>query len=167
MLRRPPRSTLFPYTTLFRSPEDSAVARHDRVAPRPPFHHPEVRLAVADVAVELDERAGVAEALDPLAREQLALLTLALDRLGASRMAGLVAERLQPLELALRRVGAFGLLLLVGRRHARSVPRAGPQPSGGTACGAVVRTCRLRLRVRLKRPVEPPEGIAGRCLGYG
>src|SRR5256885_10673521 len=26
MIRRPPRSTLFPYTTLFRSPPDAAVA---------------------------------------------------------------------------------------------------------------------------------------------
>src|SRR2546422_4551776 len=26
MIRRPPRSTLFPYTTLFRSPEDTAAA---------------------------------------------------------------------------------------------------------------------------------------------
>src|SRR2546428_9408764 len=26
MIRRPPRSTLFPYTTLFRSPDDDAVA---------------------------------------------------------------------------------------------------------------------------------------------
>src|SRR2546427_13252889 len=28
MIRRPPRSTLFPYTTLFRSPDISAVADH-------------------------------------------------------------------------------------------------------------------------------------------
>src|SRR5260370_19192736 len=28
MIRRPPRSTLFPYTTLFRSTEDDGVARH-------------------------------------------------------------------------------------------------------------------------------------------
>src|SRR5207247_7364527 len=27
MIRRPPRSTLFPYTTLFRSPQDQARAR--------------------------------------------------------------------------------------------------------------------------------------------
>src|SRR5690349_24029048 len=27
MIRRPPRSTLFPYTTLFRSPGDAAVSR--------------------------------------------------------------------------------------------------------------------------------------------
>src|SRR3712207_7806491 len=30
MIRRPPRSTLFPYTTLFRSREDPAGARLDR-----------------------------------------------------------------------------------------------------------------------------------------
>src|SRR3712207_7788284 len=33
MIRRPPRSTLFPYTTLFRS-EDVEVARRHRLAPR-------------------------------------------------------------------------------------------------------------------------------------
>src|SRR2546430_12125274 len=36
MIRRPPRSTLFPYTTLFRSLEledGRALARHDRAAP--------------------------------------------------------------------------------------------------------------------------------------
>src|SRR2546429_1745860 len=37
MIRRPPRSTLFPYTTLFRSQEDepAAVFHHDDVFP----HH--------------------------------------------------------------------------------------------------------------------------------
>src|SRR2546430_7475367 len=35
MIRRPPRSTLFPYTTLFRSPERRAVgSHHDHVASR-------------------------------------------------------------------------------------------------------------------------------------
>src|SRR2546422_9415320 len=35
MIRRPPRSTLFPYTTLFRSPAATALARHDpREVPR-------------------------------------------------------------------------------------------------------------------------------------
>src|SRR5947208_11996013 len=29
MIRRPPRSTLFPYTTLFRSPDDGARAQQD------------------------------------------------------------------------------------------------------------------------------------------
>src|SRR5256885_13094676 len=36
MIRRPPRSTLFPYTTLFRSPPHGRVgARHGRQNPRP------------------------------------------------------------------------------------------------------------------------------------
>src|SRR5262245_62996750 len=42
MIRRPPRSTLFPYTTLFRS-GDAHIARRsaDRhVAPRPRSHRP-------------------------------------------------------------------------------------------------------------------------------
>src|SRR3712207_6917793 len=50
MIRRPPRSTLFPYTTLFRSPvlvdvrpevepagRDRAVRQLDRVVPAPPL----------------------------------------------------------------------------------------------------------------------------------
>src|SRR3712207_7071178 len=32
MIRRPPRSTLFPYTTLFRSPPDDAGSLHARSA---------------------------------------------------------------------------------------------------------------------------------------
>src|SRR5256885_4040880 len=32
MIRRPPRSTLFPYTTLFRSVHDRAKRQHDRDA---------------------------------------------------------------------------------------------------------------------------------------
>src|SRR2546422_4333544 len=32
MIRRPPRSTLFPYTTLFRSPEEASDALHDAPA---------------------------------------------------------------------------------------------------------------------------------------
>src|SRR3712207_8392268 len=42
MLRRPPRSTLFPYTTLFRSP------RKPKHAPKPPPElHPEFAAALA------------------------------------------------------------------------------------------------------------------------
>src|SRR2546426_7596275 len=36
MIRRPPRSTLFPYTTLFRSPPPGASARDGRCAADPP-----------------------------------------------------------------------------------------------------------------------------------
>src|SRR3989454_9242515 len=34
MIRRPPRSTLFPYTTLFRSQFQAANTQNDRVLPR-------------------------------------------------------------------------------------------------------------------------------------
>src|SRR3712207_7196882 len=36
MIRRPPRSTLFPYTTLFRSPPAAPVETVERVAPPRP-----------------------------------------------------------------------------------------------------------------------------------
>src|SRR3712207_8866773 len=35
MIRRPPRSTLFPYTTLFRSPASNEIQPVGRAAPRP------------------------------------------------------------------------------------------------------------------------------------
>src|SRR5256885_12291847 len=55
MIRRPPRSTLFPYTTLFRSPSDasssdtrvcskaSQAPRYDRIAWRSEEHTPELQ----------------------------------------------------------------------------------------------------------------------------
>src|SRR3712207_7552731 len=39
MIRRPPRSTLFPYTTLFRSPERLEDGRGRGAGPAPPRHH--------------------------------------------------------------------------------------------------------------------------------
>src|SRR2546422_6592044 len=46
MIRRPPRSTLFPYTTLFRSPLPQ-VGSPPRPAPRPPTQRPVARPARA------------------------------------------------------------------------------------------------------------------------
>src|SRR3712207_8443177 len=46
MIRRPPRSTLFPYTTLFRSEELRQLERARRQALRP--LHAEVRVRLAD-----------------------------------------------------------------------------------------------------------------------
>src|SRR5258707_10014557 len=37
MIRRPPRSTLFPYTTLFRSPRNAAVEEMLTILPPPRF----------------------------------------------------------------------------------------------------------------------------------
>src|SRR2546426_4362728 len=51
MIRRPPRSTLFPYTTLFRSPcrntDDSVTPRHDD-APYPRAAHSQIARPAAD-----------------------------------------------------------------------------------------------------------------------
>src|SRR3989442_11981535 len=69
MIRRPPRSTLFPYTTLFRSREGRAVVKHHaRLRAKPGEqqvpHHPvggaEIEEAVArpHVELQLDVRPG-------------------------------------------------------------------------------------------------------------
>src|SRR3989475_11626110 len=56
MIRRPPRSTLFPYTTLFRSPRhgrpafDQALARRDP-EPAPPQHRFRLALEPAPFAL--------------------------------------------------------------------------------------------------------------------
>src|SRR3712207_7592866 len=60
MIRRPPRSTLFPYTTLFRSPDRVPDAQLDHV-------HEEAGLSAADLQHVL---AGEPVALHP-ARRQL------------------------------------------------------------------------------------------------
>src|SRR5256885_8309344 len=58
MIRRPPRSTLFPYTTLFRScsdPDFSADLERGRLAPRgelAAFHHHWDRIAGWDLRSE-------------------------------------------------------------------------------------------------------------------
>src|SRR3712207_8186714 len=46
MIRRPPRSTLFPYTTLFRSPGKRPSAPSEEVDPQPSGVAPIIRLYV-------------------------------------------------------------------------------------------------------------------------
>src|SRR2546430_13129846 len=62
MIRRPPRSTLFPYTTLFRSPP----AEHERVAALEPGHEA-AGLGVADQR-RVDVLLGHGPAVRDLAR---------------------------------------------------------------------------------------------------
>src|SRR5260221_10423189 len=59
MIRRPPRSTLFPYTTLFRSVPGCTVGfdRHDA---EPPLHH-SVGLGKEAVAADVDSIAFVVD----------------------------------------------------------------------------------------------------------
>src|SRR5439155_26531382 len=59
--------------------EDRAVARDDGVAVGPPLEHAEVRLPVADEAVELDERPRITELLGAFPREQLAFGSMLFD----------------------------------------------------------------------------------------
>src|SRR2546430_6445721 len=56
MIRRPPRSTLFPYTTLFRSPRrvDPVVPRHERVVDA--VHGVDRLSSGLEVARRVDER---------------------------------------------------------------------------------------------------------------
>src|SRR2546429_4821296 len=76
MIRRPPRSTLFPYTTLFRSPDDaddaaqdgmlSALLKLEQYDPRRPFG-PWLLRIVANAATDRRRRRTVrrVEPLDP------------------------------------------------------------------------------------------------------
>src|SRR2546425_3807667 len=53
MIRRPPRSTLFPYTTLFRSHRDPASGTAPRDRRSPPPNPPAAPSAVPDLAAVL------------------------------------------------------------------------------------------------------------------
>src|SRR3712207_8952967 len=64
MIRRPPRSTLFPYTTLFRSDHDVRAVRE----PRHPGHQRRGVLAVVRQRVLADDDAG-AQPAQPVAAE--------------------------------------------------------------------------------------------------
>src|SRR5256885_11355643 len=77
MIRRPPRSTLFPYTTLFRSPRLPPLLRHGHgdVPPGPPpvprRHHPSRRDPGGG------GRGGVTPAPTPCEERLIALLSAA------------------------------------------------------------------------------------------
>src|SRR3712207_6977475 len=58
MIRRPPRSTLFPYTTLFRSPSQRAAVEQVPLAARPPAGVALGRLGAHDGPAELREGWG-------------------------------------------------------------------------------------------------------------
>src|SRR3712207_7247169 len=63
MIRRPPRSTLFPYTTLFRSDPGGDVHRHgERAALGPPAVAVLERAAEDDVGQRADEPRGLGQA---------------------------------------------------------------------------------------------------------
>src|SRR5581483_4269074 len=108
--------------------EDRAVAGDDRVAPGAVLAHPELDLAVADVAVELDERPRVEQLLEPLAGEQPALVPPACDRLLRPLVTRLVAQRAHRVELPGGRLVGHrrSLTPLLGSLHAAAPPARAP-----------------------------------------
>src|SRR5258707_15850324 len=72
MIRRPPRSTLFPYTTLFRSLEhDSAIERRPRKLA--PAHHDDSGRGLLEAGKDVEDR-GLAAARVADDADELALL---------------------------------------------------------------------------------------------
>src|SRR3712207_7569130 len=62
MIRRPPRSTLFPYTTLFRSPGEAGAHDDDAVgAPGDGADHQAVRVVAATASASSAARASSAD----------------------------------------------------------------------------------------------------------
>src|SRR5260370_23052823 len=68
MIRRPPRSTLFPYTTLFRSPDVGAVLLMDVDGPLAEVEH------TSAAAIEMARAAGALEIRRPKDEDERALL---------------------------------------------------------------------------------------------
>jgi hypothetical protein len=80
--------------------EDRAVAGDDSVPVRAAIHHPEVRLAMADVSVQLDERAWITQLLGAFPGEELTLFAAARHGLLAAGMQRRSSQLLEPLELS-------------------------------------------------------------------
>src|SRR6266480_7237564 len=91
MIRRPPRSTLFPYTTLFRSPEAAARWVHDRAAP---LHPPDLRTLTI-----LDPAAGSGAFLLGALDELVALRAAAGEPVTAALRRDVVARSLYGVDL--------------------------------------------------------------------
>src|SRR2546426_6838584 len=64
MIRRPPRSTLFPYTTLFRSRTDEALRLLQQAEGRGPREPADIASARAVILARRGQRARVAQQID-------------------------------------------------------------------------------------------------------
>src|SRR3989441_12972865 len=89
MIRRPPRSTLFPYTTLFRSDDVEVMLDHEHAVPG--VHEPIEHAAQGTHVVQVEAGRGLVEdvelAAPPYLRERQ--LTCDLEALGlAARQRG-------------------------------------------------------------------------------
>ena len=150
-----------------RPAEDGPVAGHDGIAPGPLLAHPELDLAVAHEAVELDERARVEQPLDPLAREQLAARVLRSQPPSRPSAAPPRRELLEPPQLRLRR----SCVVRSSRRPPSREPIArrqfGRPPDRGRRSEAligVVFVRRVVRRRRLGRAVTPSRPLGHLAL---
>src|SRR2546430_8986598 len=149
MIRRPPRSTLFPYTTLFRSRE---VHRETRLLERLP--HRGVRHGLAEVDEAARERPEPAPGADRPAREQDGAVLL--GERGADDLGAQIED-----EAAAR---AHVLLALVGRHRLaarrRPAQRAeaarAPRQEPGCATGAPGSEPKPPIRDGTRQNASPP-----------
>ncbi len=140
---------------------DRAPAGDDAVGERPVVLDAEAVRAVAGEHVELDERAGVEQLLDALARGQLAPGVLALDGRRVARVQRLLLQLAQLVDALLDRVragrrfgdgavdGDLGLGVRVvghGRPRARPATLAAPRPSAPRSRGGRRRATRRAWR---------------------
>src|SRR2546430_17010826 len=90
MIRRPPRSTLFPYTTLFRSHPQSAAAVLEALAKLPLDEAPARESVYARAALRLDAAGAERVLLDRLGRSLRARQSLGagIESLGRIRSRG-------------------------------------------------------------------------------
>src|SRR3712207_6687721 len=92
MIRRPPRSTLFPYTTLFRAGYLAGLRTTDEVMADPVFRAFLTRLMAEEIAPHLPEVPGVdlgayqATLLDRLANPRMADQLARLSRRGSTKI---------------------------------------------------------------------------------
>src|SRR5262249_59592760 len=118
--------------------EDRPVPGHDRISVRTALHHPEVPLAMAHEAVELDERAGVAEPHRSFPRQEAAPFAPLLHGARAPRVGSLLAELARPVELrACRDVRPVVSVVA----HGRSRWTGYCQMPAGTGATVSVRRC--------------------------
>src|SRR3989441_1266334 len=125
MIRRPPRSTLFPYTTLFRSPGllerrdvttvAEAIATLDRLLPN--ATDPALVEAIDQVAVALSDRA---------------LVERMVQRLGEPRVP---PEEREALVAAVGALAGLSLTLVLDAFVGTPLDRRGPLPRGGPRGG--------------------------------
>src|SRR3712207_1107969 len=132
MIRRPPRSTLFPYTTLFRSPSELHVVHVFGIAPIGPPVYPEATdLQSVEREAETEEPPRIS---DQRAREMLEA------EVGKVRSAGgtvaqvhLIEGRVAPEVVALAEEIGAGLIVMGSRGHGGG--RGGPLGGHSNAVG--------------------------------